>query len=69
MYLGKRVMSSMRIPIVQLSIEGEFIKEWASSLEASKALSFDASSIIKCCKGKQLTCKDYKWKYKSEYID
>lgn len=69
MYLGKRVMSSMRIPIVQLSIEGEFIKEWASALEASKALSFDASSITKCCKGKQLTCKDYKWKYKSEYID
>ena len=30
---------------------------------------FDVTSeIAKCCKGKQLTCKGYKWKYKSEYI-
>ena len=67
-YLEKGAKPSSRIPIIQLSIDGNFIKEWTSASEVSKVLNIDTSAIAKCCKGKQLTCKGYKWKYKSEYI-
>jgi len=66
-YFEKGAKPGSRIPIIQLSIDGEFIKEWNSSSEASKILNINASAITKCCKGKQLTCKGYKWIYKSEY--
>ncbi|MDD2470089.1 MAG: GIY-YIG nuclease family protein [Bacilli bacterium] len=67
MYSHKRIQPSSRISIVQLSIEGEFIKEWESSSEASKALNFNASGITACCKRKYNTSKGYIWMYKSEY--
>jgi len=68
-YLEKGAKPSSRIPIIQLSIDGNFIKEWTSASEVSKVLNIDASAIAKCCKGKQLTYKGYKWKYKNEYTN
>jgi len=66
-YFEKGAKPGSRIPIIQLSIDDEYIKEWDSSSEVSKILNINASAITKCCKGKQLTCKGYKWIYKSEY--
>jgi len=57
-----------RIPVIQLSVNGEFIKEWTCSSEASEELGIDSSSITKCCKGKQITSKGYKWIYKEQNI-
>ncbi len=67
MYSKKRIILSARIPIIQLSVEGDFIKEWGCASEAAKLLKFDASTITSCCKGKYNTSKGYKWMYKSEY--
>ena len=58
----------IRIPIVQLDLQGNFIKEYDSATQASKELNILATSITKCCKGKQQTCSGYKWVYKSDYI-
>lgn len=63
--IEKRI-SGQRIPIVQLSLDGEFIREWRSATDTSE-LGFDPSSITKCCRGKLKTCKGYKWKYKTDY--
>jgi hypothetical protein len=63
-YLKKGTKPSLRIPIIQFSIEGEFIREWTGASEASYVLNIDSSAITKCCRGKQLTYKGYKWKYK-----
>ena len=56
------------IPIVQLTIEGKFIKAWKSSRDAERG-GFTNSSIIACCKGKLKTHKGFRWMYLSEFLD
>lgn len=56
-------------PVVQLSLEGVFIKEWESiaKIISSFGLRAHDSNISKCCKGK---CKSYQgfiWVAKEEY--
>lgn len=57
----------IRIPIVQLDLQGNFIKEYDSATQANKELNLYESGITKCCKGKQNQCGGYKWVYKSDY--
>lgn len=52
--------------VVQYNRDGELIKKWSSSKEASKALNIDDSSIYKCCKGKRKTVGGYIWRYENE---
>lgn len=66
--LSKKPKYGSRIPIIQLSINDEFIKEWSGALEVFEVLNFDPSSITKCCKGKQQSSKGYKWIYKSDFL-
>ena len=67
------------IPIYQYSLDGEFIKKYASIEEASKEIHIDESCIVRCCKGGRYTtlngqskwhnitqCGGYKWKYAEE---
>lgn len=62
-------------PIVQESLEGEFIKEWKSSWEIQRVLGFHRAVISSCCKGfkrdghSNITypvhqAYGYKWHYK-----
>lgn len=55
---------STRIPILQYTKDGVFIKEWASATEASKILKLLNSPITACCKGRAKTAYGYVWKYK-----
>lgn len=53
--------------IVQLTMDGEFIKEWPSA-NSIKAEGFDCSNIIKCCKsGGKKSCHRYRWVYAEDY--
>lgn len=54
--------------IVQLNLEGEFIKIWDSIREAEREEFFDHSKIIRCCKNKQKSHKGFKWMYYEDYI-
>lgn len=60
---------SLSIKIVQLTLEGEFIKVWQGSREAEKLRGFNNSTIIKCCKGELLQHHGYKWMYYEDYIN
>lgn len=51
-------------PILQYSLDGKFIKEWASMHEVKRELAIDNCSIARCCKGKQKTAGHYIWKFK-----
>ena len=57
--------------IVQLNLEGEFIKEYNSILEAAQELNIASSHIQDCCANKKHhnTYKGYKWKYKEDYYN
>lgn len=50
------------IPIIQLDLEGNYIKEWESTSKAHKELNL--TSILNCLKGRTKTAGGYKWKYK-----
>lgn len=52
--------------IIQFDTNGAFIQEHKSIMEIHRALGYDPSSIVKCCKGKQKTCNGYVWKYKDQ---
>lgn len=53
-------------PIVQMSKEGEFIKEWRSATDAAKFLNGERTSIVICLKGRTKTALGYKWRYADE---
>lgn len=56
------------IPIIQLTMDGIYIREWRSAKSASEALDIKSpSSITECCRNKRRSIGGYKWKYKSEY--
>jgi DNA-directed RNA polymerase subunit RPC12/RpoP/very-short-patch-repair endonuclease len=53
--------------IIQLSLEGKFIKEWDSIRGAGKELNLDFSTIANACKGIIKSAYGYMWVYKEDY--
>lgn len=49
-------------PVFQYDLNGNFIKEWPSTMEVERQLGI--SHISECCLGKRNTCGGFKWKYK-----
>ena len=57
-------------PIIQLSLEGEFIKEWSSTMEVERNLDgFKGNGVTRCCRKQRKTYKNFKWTYKKDYYD
>ena len=52
--------------IIQLTLNGEFVKEW-KSINACKNNGFNIGHIQECCNRKRKTHKGYKWMYKEDY--
>lgn len=56
------------IPVVQLTLEWEFIAEYKSAKEAEEKRGFNAINIRQVCRGEKKTHKGFKWMKKDEYI-
>jgi len=54
-------------PIIQLDLQGDFIKEFPSARQIWRDFGFDYSRIHKACKGRVKTAYGYKWCYKENY--
>lgn len=55
-------------PVVQLSLNGDFIAEYESAKQAMIVLGVkNASNITECCRGRRKTAYKYKWLYKENY--
>jgi len=59
------VHETLRLPILQYSLEGVLIKEWECASVAAKTLGFNASPMAGCLKGKTKTYRGFQWKYKN----
>ena len=59
----KKMSKSLSKPILQYTKDGEFIKEWTSSIEASRVLDINQSNITQCCKGKRNYAGCFAWRY------
>lgn len=55
-------------PIIQLSLEGKFIKEWSSAVEAEKYLKIKRKNISQCITGRNKTAGGFKWLTKESYM-
>lgn len=53
------------IPINQLNLIGEFIKEWECAIQVERELGINHSNISLCCNGKRKSAGGYVWKYKN----
>lgn len=70
-YEGEPLPSNYKIPkhpnrksLIQYDLEGNFIKEWGSTIEVQKTLGYSNSNISTNAIGKSKTAYGYKWKYK-----
>jgi len=53
-----------KIPVLQYTKDGEFIKEWAGACDAMRELNIHQISSV--CKGKQKSAGGFTWKYKNK---
>lgn len=65
MYIGKN--NPKAHPIVQLTLDNIFIKNWDYISEAANHFGVNEASIRGCCAGKQNTSCGYKWMYREDY--
>lgn len=49
--------------VLQYTLEGEFLKEWASLHEIQRELGFLISGISQCCRGLKKSYKGFSWRY------
>lgn len=59
---GQRIIETMSMPILQMDMQGNIIKEFPSIQEAQRQLSI--SHIWDCIVGKRQSAGGYRWKYK-----
>ena len=50
-------------PVVQMSLDGEPIKHWSSTIEVKEKLGYSDWSVKQCCRGNRQTAYGYKWQY------
>lgn len=61
---NRKIALSKNKPVLQLSLEGDFIKEWESANEVARVLGYSQSNICNCCNNKRKTAYKFKWTYK-----
>ena len=60
---NNRIALSKSKPVLQYTLDGEFVREWASTMECGRN-GFQQSSVAACCRGERNKHKNYIWKYK-----
>ena len=56
-------------PIVQLTIEGVFIRDWDYLRQAARELHINEASICMCCRKQHKTAGGFRWVYAKEYYN
>ena len=59
----ERVSKKLSKPVLQFTLDGEFIREWASAMEC-KRNGYNQGDVTLCCQGKRKTHNGFIWKYK-----
>lgn len=53
-------------PVVQMTMDGSFVKRWDSIIHASKALHISHCCIVNACRGKYKYSHGFRWRYANE---
>jgi len=62
--LYKTKTNSSAKPVIQMTLQDEFIKEFSSCAEAARVLNLDSSTISKVCRGQNKSHGGFHFKYK-----
>lgn len=62
----KRIAEKQSIPIIQLTMDGEFVQRHSSMQSASRSLGYDAGHICDVCNGNREYAYGYKWRYEDD---
>lgn len=63
---SKDTLNKMKLKVIQLTIDGEFIREWDSAADIQRNSNMLARSINRCAKGDRETAYGFKWVYKNK---
>lgn len=61
---NKKISNSHKIPILQYTLDGEFVREWPCAIDIGRVAQ---TNIISCLKGRTKTAYGFIWKYKDWY--
>lgn len=62
---AQRQSEKIKKPVIQYTLDGEFIKEWDGACDAEEFYNRrEAQNICRCCRGCIKSAYGYKWKYK-----
>lgn len=69
-HVNKRMSEMLSKPVIQLSLEGIFIREWKSCTEATLSFGVNSndSNIAACTRGKCKSARGFLWVKKENYI-
>ena len=60
---NNRDLSTISKPVLQYTLDGEFIREWESTQECGRN-GFNQSLVAACCRGDRKTHKGFRFMYK-----
>lgn len=60
---NKAIGKSKSKPVIEYSIQGDYIKEWNSALDAAEFYNINSKYITATCRGHQKTYNNRRWKY------
>lgn len=63
---NERSAKSKSKAVLQFTLDGILVKEYASATQAERELGFDQGHICDCCNGKYKTAYGYIWRYKQK---
>ena len=65
---NEKIRQRCSMPVLQYTLEGEFIKEWPSATSVIKE-DFSQTMVSNVCRQVQFTAHGYLWKYKDDKRD
>ena len=60
---NERVAKAQSKRVLQFTLNGEFVREWSSTMECGRN-GFRQSAVARCCRGEKPQYKGYIWRYK-----
>ena len=60
---NERIAKAKSKPVLQLSLSGDLIKEWPSTMECGRN-GFNQGNVAACCRGERKTHKGFRFMYK-----
>ena len=62
--IKQKISKTQKKAIIQMDLNGNFIKEWDSAIDVSKSLNINCGNISMCCKNKLKQTRGFTWKFK-----